>query len=236
MTSPAQDVQTVAADTITAIRRIPRRHCLRPAASDCRVRLFVGDALRGIVTFVQIVLYEMCLVTAACPQRSWDTLFKPQTTESYDIVNNEKVDYGNREMTILLWVLRHNPYVDECVNYLAQFWPSLLENVTDDDFSMQGDVMRVCLAAARGHAAYSFLLQGFRLPCVFNKFVKVLRAIHWLDGGATGRVEYLDIPCSSLRYLRRRVPELDSFITGWHSRRGDVDSESRLLHALLCTA
>ena len=227
--------QTVARDMVAAIMEIPRKHVLRPAAAEWKMHVFVGEAYRDILGPVQIVLHEMCVQADASPESSFQELFKRQSYEGYDVVHNRLTDYGNREMTILLHCLRHDAYVNTYVLYLADRWPTLDQTNTDLAFNRQGDIIEICLAAARAHSPYRERLidAGYSFPPFLVNMGKVLQAIHWLDLAVWGRLKYDNTMCCQ-RFtlpLRRALPAFETFVRNWETC--DINQAAMLLYSVL---
>ena len=227
--------QTVARDMVAAIMEIPRKHVLRPAAAEWKMHVFVGEAYRDILGPVQIVLHEMCVQADASPESSFRELFKRQSQEGYDVLHNRVTDYGNREMTILLHCLRHDAYVNTYVLHLADRWPTLDQTDTDLAFNRQGDIIEICLAAARAHSPYRERLidAGYSFPPFLVNMGKVLQAIHWLDGAVWGRIKYDNtIRCQSVTLpLQRELPAFETFVRNWETC--DINQAGMLLYSVL---
>ena len=241
MASQEQEVQEAVAVAlmVQAIRSVPRRHSLRHDAAVWKATVFVGHVYAYIMRPVQIVIREMCEKCSASPSSSWKTLFKDLSYQGYDVRHGRTVDYGNREMSILLWCLRQDDYINQCLAYLSTRWPSLSSNAWQA-WEVQGDVIEICIAAFRAHVDYRQQLMdhGYtNFPELLNKMVMVCRAIHWLDGAAyTDRIKYDGAPVRDqlrmLDGLRHSLPAFDEFLTRWKADFEDVQKQGNRLNAI----
>ena len=167
--------------------------------------------------------------------------WKLVSMHGYDVSKkNLKIDDGNLEYaTLLQFLYYHDAWCREYIDYLVYFWPPIHPcNPCEytDSLNMQGDVIRICIAALRGHEDFnmSFWVSGTcpvpSLPTLYRQVCQLCQLVQYIDAAVdTGYIKATQLHVTRLQAdLEYRD---DPFIARWNSNH--CNQRGCYLHALL---
>ena len=181
-------------------RTMPRQPPVRASAPRGSLRRKIANvrsSLPDLINVFRCVLYQMCCLSYSDWQRggdawcTWDYRWKGVSREGIDMVGNRVNEYRNLDhRAVLQWLYQQDTECAKLIDWLADWWAELhpidAKQRKQPCLEIQGDVIRITLAALRGNRCFDlksspWLTARYSQPALFMQVCELCMRVQYLD-------------------------------------------------------
>lgn len=175
------------------------------------------------------IVQKMCEMQYVFQYGHWHDHWREISKEGYDIIRETKTDYGNMEYCVIYkFLCAYSPDVEDSMTWLAEYFPTLHPNLygyeTEHSLCMKGDIIKIIMAALRGHDDFRDVLLPLNInkPKMFDELCQVAQTVQYIDAFLrTGYIKFRELHVQTLPLLLPESLDSHEFVIKWlqeHSR------------------